>query len=176
MHDIQEVKNRLKTMQGTGKSKFCWIIADDGKCDEISMLVLKHIVQSKSKAVYVDLRSGPLFLERMKRDGIDISNIYLIRQSNINTKEISLVELSELITGEMNSGNIGILFLNQLSELILNADKNRVKEVKQFMHYLVNKLHIYEIDGIVLSNPGKDVIGVINLAASLCDDSKIYYI
>ncbi|MDO8633724.1 MAG: hypothetical protein Q7K34_00330 [archaeon] len=102
-----------------------------------------------------------LFAKRLKKDKVDTNLLSFIDiismkdgiESNMENcvfleKPDSLAALSDVLSGCLAKRKTNYLFIDSLSTLLLY---NQVIDVERFTHYLVNKIKIFELDGVFLT-------------------------
>lgn len=97
---------------------------------------LEKIGVEKIEAVFVDLIS-----KRMSEQCDTINGVFVERPD-------SLAEISSAITQQLEKKKYDYLFIDSISTFLMY---NELNNVKQFLHYLVNKVRIMDVSGIFLA-------------------------
>ena len=178
--NAKEIKNiLLKELKDSKKTYL--IVNKSENFQSGNIMILNHlIVKMKLCGIYVTLnRPYPSISTFLEKDNIDVSKLFFVDctgnnlAKNIKTDKCnflnnsqSLTELSLTITKLINLGKFDFLFLDSISTLLVY---NNLETTEKFMHYLINKLRVLNIGGVMISLNEDKSNKLIPVISQFCD-------
>ncbi len=159
----------------------CIILSKPEDYHSVNLMVLNHLtVKMKLCGIYGTLNMPYSSLSTLlEKNDMDISKLFFIDCTGERiTKNIkngnceylknpqSLTELSLMITELTNSGKFDFLFLDSISTLLIY---NSLETTEKFAHYLINKIRILGLGGIIISLDDEKSNKIIPVISQFCD-------
>ncbi len=128
--------------------------------------LIRHFGPEK-KIAYVSLsRPKNKVLSALIAARVDISNLSLIAQPQNSPGIPSLTKLSIDISELANRGGFYALILDSLDTLLLYNDP---ATTQRFMQYILNKLSLLDLSGVVILLEGGESIKLLPLLSQYCN-------
>jgi|SRR3989344_4879554 len=170
-----------KELDGSKEKKIGVVLIKPEDYREATIIISEYFLSRlKLKGIYVTLNM-PYYsiLENLKKNDINSSKLYFIdcvsKQASgfKNIKNCcfvenpeSLTELSLAITEAINTGNFNFLVFDSISTMLMYND---LKIVERFVHYAINKLRSYDMDGALLFINDEKSKELANVIMQFCD-------
>ncbi len=162
--DEDQLKNVFKQeFKNFGDFKIYLFIAPMQEFSSTNMYLVKYLCNELKKTGLIVNVNEPsqLFHKRLKKANVDTNLLNFIDiicikdgiEPNMENcvfleKPDSLAALSDHLSEHLAKRKTNYLFIDSLSTLLLY---NQILEVERFTHYLVNKIKIFELNGVFLT-------------------------
>lgn len=148
------------------------------------MEILKELIKEVDKGLFITINQPYLSLKKILKDnGINIKKMYFIDMISATTSTnpertneclfisspSDLTDLGISIDQSLTAMGKGkkLLFVDNLSTFLIY---NNTKVMAEFTHFLINKLRIHEVIGVIISIQEEMGSEFITKIESFCDD------
>jgi len=178
-----QINNVLKSL---GSNKVVLFIIDPKKYQSIHVKILKGIIKIKKfSGIYITVNKPyDALIEYLKKNKIPTENIFFIDAiSKSVSQEIRLTENCLFIPSPSHLTDLGIaltqalesmkekkskfLILDSISTLLIYND---FETVAKFVHFIVSRLRIFELIGLIISVEKLLDERMINILMEMCDE------